>query len=123
MITDNVPASVGAYIGLYPIEIQKRLSYIRALIMRTAPRVEESIQYSMPAYHLYGKPLVYYGVAKKHIGFYPTPDGVEHFKEKLTGFSYSKGAIQLPHDQDLPKKLLKEIIRYRVDKVTADAKK
>ena len=36
------------------------------------------------------------------------------FKDKLKKYKLSKGTIQIPFDEPLPEKLIKEIVNYRV---------
>ena len=49
--------------------------------------------------------------AKRHIGIYPGPEAVENFAGELTkrGLKFSKGAIQIPHGENLPRDLSAEI--------------
>ncbi len=51
---------------------------------------------------------------KNHVGIYPGAETIEHFKNDLTDYKTSKGTIQLPLDKVLPKKLLREIVLYKV---------
>jgi uncharacterized protein YdhG (YjbR/CyaY superfamily) len=59
--------------------------------------------------------LVYYAAAKKHIGFYPSSQPIIEFKEELTGFKTSKGAILFPYEMELPVELIKKIVAFRKD--------
>jgi uncharacterized protein YdhG (YjbR/CyaY superfamily) len=70
---------------------------------------------------------VYYAAAKSHLGFYPTSSGVINFKEELSGYVTSKGAIQFPYDEDLPVQLIGEIAQFRaqeaIERAAAKKKK
>ena len=101
------------YISRYPADVQERLQAIRAAIKAAAPEAEEGIGYGMPAYRLHG-PLVYFGAAKNHIGFYPTPNGIEAFQAELAPYASAKGSAQFPNDEPLPLDLIDKIVRYRV---------
>lgn len=68
----------------------------------------------MPAYMLHG-PLVYFAAYKKHIGFYPTPSGISAFKDELTAYKSSKGAVQFPISEPLPFDLIRRMVKYRVE--------
>lgn len=107
--------SVDEFIKRYPKQIQQRLKALRACIKTHAPEATETISYGMPAYKLNG-PLVYFGVHAKHIGFYPTGEGVKAFEKKIIqlGYAYSKGAIQFPLDQPIPVDLVEAIVKHRV---------
>lgn len=107
--------SVDEFIKRYPKPIQQMLKALRACIKTHAPEAIETISYGMPAYKLNG-PLVYFGVHAKHIGFYPTGEGVKAFEQKIIqlGYAYSKGAIQFPLDQPIPLDFVEAIVKHRV---------
>jgi uncharacterized protein YdhG (YjbR/CyaY superfamily) len=67
----------------------------------------------MPAFKQNGV-LVYFAAFKNHIGFFPTAQGIEAFKDKLAAYKTSKGTIQFPFDRPLPLELIEEIVRFRV---------
>jgi uncharacterized protein YdhG (YjbR/CyaY superfamily) len=106
---------VDVYIKNFPVEVQERLTAIRNIIQESAPQATERICMRMPTYDLNGKWLVHFAGFEKHIGFYPQPEGITEFKEKLTGYKTSKGTVQFPHSKALPVDLIREIVRYRVD--------
>ena len=105
--------SVDEYIANFPEDAQKLLKELRATILKSAPKAEETISYQMPAYKL-GGALVYFAAYKKHIGFYPGASGVKHFEKEISDYKNSKGAIQFPIDQPLPLKLIEKIVKFRV---------
>lgn len=108
------PATVEAYIESFPKEVQQRLQQIRKIILASAPEVEESMSYGMPAYKHTGKPLVYFAGYEKHIGFYATPTGHAAFKNELSKYKLGKGSVQFPFEKPLPLKLIKNIVLFRV---------
>ncbi|MCW3999038.1 MAG: DUF1801 domain-containing protein [Candidatus Bathyarchaeota archaeon] len=105
--------TVDEYIAFFPEKTQVPLRQIRQTIRKAAPEAEETISYQMPAYRQNGI-LVYFAAFKSHIGFFPTPEGVEAFKEKLQAYKTSKGAIRFPLSEPLPLELIGEIVRFRV---------
>lgn len=109
--------NVDEYIDDFPDYIGLYLKQIREIIRLHASDAKESISYGMACYKLKG-PLVYFGAMKTHLGFYPTPAGIEAFKDKLEGWKYSKGAIQFPYHKPLPVDLIKEIVCFRVKQQT-----
>ncbi|MDO9373661.1 MAG: DUF1801 domain-containing protein [Ferruginibacter sp.] len=108
-----IPTRIEEYIDSYPPAIQTLLKQMHKTIREAAPGAEESISYQMPAFKLHG-PLVYFAAYEKHIGFYPTPSGIENFKEELADYKRSKGAVQFPLDRPLPLKLISKMVRMRV---------
>jgi uncharacterized protein YdhG (YjbR/CyaY superfamily) len=105
--------AVDNYIMGFPANIQVRLKQLRQVIRDAAPNATEVISYQMPTLKLNGN-LVHFAAFNKHIGFYPTPSAITAFKEELTQYHTSKGAIQFPHDKPIPYELVKEIVIYRV---------
>ena len=95
------------------------LERLRTIIAQEAPEAIEKISYGMPTFYLHGN-LVHFAAAKHHIGFYPTPSGVEAFKSELEGLKWSKGAIQFPYDAPLPEALIRKIVRFRVFEVLGE---
>jgi uncharacterized protein YdhG (YjbR/CyaY superfamily) len=113
MRTVGNPRNTDEYIAGFPENIQEMLNELRSAIRKAAPEAEEIISYRMPAYRLNGV-LVYFAAQKNHIGFYPTSTGVNAFREELSAYKTSKGAIQFPLDKPLPLKLVSTIVKFRV---------
>ena len=105
--------SVDDYIAAQPEDLQPKLKQIRQIIKKAAPKAEEGIGYGMPAYKLAG-PLVYFANFKNHFGFFPTPGGVDAFKNELAAYETSKGTVRFPQDKALPIKLISDIVKFRV---------
>ena len=105
--------SIDEYIATFPKETQKILKEIRATIKAAAPEAEEKISYQMPTFFLKGN-LVHFAAFKKHIGFYPTPSGIEAFKDELSVYEGAKGSVQFPIEKPMPLKLITKIVKYRV---------
>jgi uncharacterized protein YdhG (YjbR/CyaY superfamily) len=107
-------SSIDEYIAAFPEEIQKILEELRATIKSAAPGAEEKISYQMPTFTLKGN-LVHFAAHKKHIGFYPTPSGIQAFKKELSIYETSKGSIKFPIDKPLPLDLISKIVKFRVN--------
>lgn len=105
--------TIDAYITQYPEDVQQILGKIRAIIKEEAPGATEKISYQLPTFYLNGN-LVHFGVHARHIGFYPTPSGMEAFKKELSGYKGAKGSVQFPLDQPMPYDLIRKIIQFRV---------
>lgn len=105
--------TIDEYIAAFPAEVQAKLHQLRAVIKAAAPETGEKISYGMPTFTLKGN-LVHFAAYKTHIGFYPTPTGIEAFKEELAVYKTSKGAVQFPIDQPLPLELVRRMVEARV---------
>ena len=113
--------SVDAYISAAPREVQGRLRELRAVIRGLAPTAVESISYGMP-YYSYGGRLIYFGLAKEHIGLYvPTPVIEEH-KNELAGYEVTKATVRLPMDKPLPVILIRKLVRARMKRNEAETR-
>jgi uncharacterized protein YdhG (YjbR/CyaY superfamily) len=86
---------------------------MRDTIRKAAPKADETMSYGMPTFKLNGN-LVHFAGYKNHIGFYPTPSGIEAFNKELSVYKSSKGAVQFPLDQRLPLTLITKIVKLRV---------
>ncbi len=105
--------NIDEYIASFPTDVQHTLRALRTAIKEAAPDAEETISYGMPAFRLNGV-LVYFAAHKHHIGFYPTSSGIRAFKDKLSMYRQSKGAVQFPIDGPIPLDTVQEVVRFRV---------
>ena len=101
------------YINTFPEDVRRILNELRRTIKEVAPDAEETINYQIPTFTLEGN-LVHFAAFEHHIGFYPTPSGMEAFKEELSGYKGAKGSVQFPIDEPLPLPLIRRIVEYRV---------
>lgn len=108
--------SIDEYHASFPAATQSILDEMRKTVSAVVPRAEEVISYNMPAFKL-GSVLVYYAAYENHIGFYPTPRPLEHFKDLLKNYKTSKGAVQFPVDKPLPLSLIRKIVKFRASEV------
>lgn len=113
-------SNIDEYIALFPEEIQVILAKIRQIIKENAPEASEKISYQMPTFFLNGN-LIHFAAFKNHIGLYPTPSGIDAFKEELSKYKGAKGSVQFPLDQPIPYDLIKRIVLYRVAESTKTA--
>jgi uncharacterized protein YdhG (YjbR/CyaY superfamily) len=107
------PITVDEYIALAPQNVQPILEKIRAVIKEAAPQAQEKISYKMPGFYDHGY-LAWFGLHAQHIGFYPTGSGVEAFKEQLSAYKTSKGAVQFPLDQPIQFDLIRRIVKFKL---------
>ena len=105
--------TIDEYISMFPDDVQTILNQVRQTIHEAAPEAQETINYQMPTFTLNGN-LVHFAAFKNHIGFYPTPTGIEAFKDELSVYKGAKGSVQFPLDQPMPLSLIRRIVEYRV---------
>lgn len=105
--------SIEQYHDSFPAEIRSILDHLREVIRQAAPLATQIISYNIPTFKM-KKNLVHYAAYKEHIGFYPTSSPIVVFKNELSKYKTSKGAIQFPIDKPLPITLIKKIVKFRV---------
>lgn len=113
--------TIDEYISEFPSDVQDILNNLRKVINDAAPEAKEKISWGMATFTLHGN-LVHFAGYKNHIGFYPGPSGVEHFKNELTDYKTSKGTIQFDINKPLPIFLIDRIVRFRVNENSNIAK-
>lgn len=111
------------YILQFPKDVQIILKKIRETVLKTTPNAIESISYGMPAFKLNSKPLVYFAAYKNHIGFYALPSGNEAFKKELLKYKTGKGSIQFLISEEIPWKLINDIVKFRTKEIETKLKK
>lgn len=101
------------YIAGFPPDVQVILDKVRMTIRKAAPDAHETIKYQIPTFTLKGN-LVHFAAFKRHIGFYPTPTGIEKFKKELSAYEGAKGSVKFPIDKPIPFDLIGKIVKFRV---------
>ena len=114
--------TVNEYFSVLPLNTRSILEDVRKIIKLAAPQAAEVISYNMPAFKL-NRVLVYYAAHEKYIGFYPTAAPIEVFKNELSPYKWSKGAIQFPIGQPIPFDLISKIVKFRVQQDMEKAEK
>lgn len=112
----NSFSTIADYISLFDGEKKELLIALREIIASAAPEATETINYQMPTFRYNGN-LIHFAMSKNHLGLYPGPAAIVHFADQLTAYKTSKGAIQLPLDKPLPKKLIQDIVHYNIDRL------
>jgi uncharacterized protein YdhG (YjbR/CyaY superfamily) len=111
--------SVEEYFNALPMESKKALLILKECILKIEPNATELLNYSIPAYSLVkdGKREQQIMIAgfKKHVGLYPHPTTVEKFDSELKDYKTGKGSVQFPLGKPLPKGLIEQMIRYRLE--------
>lgn len=115
---DNVQ-TIDEYIAQFPPDVQAVLNTVRATIRAEAPGAVEAIKYMMPTFILHGKNLVHFGAFTHHVGFYPTPSGIQEFEAELSRYKRAKGSVQFPLSEPMPLDLIRRIVAYRVQESEA----
>lgn len=100
------------YLAHFDGELASRLDQINKTLTKALPHASKVISYQMPVFKT-SEALLYYGAFSTHISIFPTPSGVEAFKNELKDFVTAKGTIQIQNNQKLPLKLISDIAKFR----------
>ncbi len=104
---------IDGYIELFPKEVQQVLQKMREEISRAAPEATETITYGIPTFRYRGN-LVHFAAYDTHIGFYPTPSGIEAFKSEMTHYETGKGTVRFPLGEPIPYDLVRKVVEFRM---------
>ena len=108
--------TIDEYIKTFPEDVQSILEKMRQTIRKAAPEAEEAISYQIPTFKLNDN-LVHFAAFKNHIGFYPTPTGIEAFKKELSPYKGAKGSVQFPMEKPIPYDLVKKLLYFEGGKI------
>jgi uncharacterized protein YdhG (YjbR/CyaY superfamily) len=98
----------------------ERAAYERVLVAARAevPDAEEGTSYGMPALLHRGRPLLGLHAARSHLGLYPfSPAVIDALRDRLEGFSLSKGTIRFGVDQPPPDAVIRELVALRAREI------
>jgi uncharacterized protein YdhG (YjbR/CyaY superfamily) len=109
-------SSIDEYVAAFPGDVQKILQEVRTTIRKAAPDAVEAMKYGIPTF-VQGENLVHFGGFRTHVGFYPSPSGIEAFKKELSAYEGAKGSVRFPLDRRMPLGLIARIVKFRVQEV------
>jgi len=105
--------SIDGYIDGFSPQVQEKLRAMRSAIREAAPEAQERISWAMPTFWQ-KRNIAHFAAHARHIGFYPGPEAIEAFAERLKPYKTSKGAVQFPMDGAIPLDLVRDMVRYNV---------
>ena len=106
--------TIDDYIDAQPVKARPALQRVRRAIRKAVPDAEETISYSIPAFRLHGRILLYFAGWKEHSSIYPASDAmVAAFDGELDAYRVSKGTLRFPMAQPVPVALIERIAKFR----------
>ena len=108
------PTTIDEYLATLKPDQRKALQQLRKTIKAAAPKAEECISYSLPAFRQDGI-LVCFRASASHCALHPMNGTiVDEFKKALKKYSTSKGTIRFQPDQPLPATLVRQLVKARI---------
>ncbi len=92
--------------------------HIRVIAVDAAPAAVQGLSYGMPALKLNGKGLLAFHAARKHLSIYPCSGwAVDAVRDRLDGFSLSRGTIRFTPEQLIPDDVVRELVAVRSEEI------
>lgn len=110
------------YFSQFDDKLRNKLETIRIAIRNEIPEAEECIKYLMPTFVFQGKNMIHFAAFTNHIGLYPGPEAISFYEKELSNYKTSKGAIQIPLDEDVPLDLIKKIVQHGKERILKTTK-
>lgn len=109
------PKTIDEYLAALSADQRAALQKLRRAIRAAAPKAEECISYSLPAFRLNGRMLVAFGARANHCAFYPMSSStVEAHERELKAYATSKGTIRFDPAKPLPAALVRKLVKARI---------
>ena len=90
------------------------LSALRRTVAAAAPDAVEAVSYSMPAFKLGKRVLVYYAAFTDHLSVFPASGSVmDKLGPELQTYFTGKGTLQFTPQKPLPDDLVRQIVAIR----------
>jgi uncharacterized protein YdhG (YjbR/CyaY superfamily) len=120
-IVAPVPA-VDDYFSSLDASARAAFEHIRDLVMEMAPEAEQGTSYGMAALRYNQKPLLAFRAARQHLSIFPFSSRVvDAVRDQLTAFELAKGTIRFTAASPLPDKVVRDIVRYRIQEIAGRA--
>ena len=107
-------AEIDAYLETVPEPQRTTLTALRATLRSLLPTGEEGMAYGAPAFRVDGKAIAGFASFTGHCSYLPMSGNVvASLGDELAGYKTSKGAVQFPVAEPLPKPLVRKLVAAR----------
>ena len=114
------PQSLDGYRAALPEHQRVALEKLRRTIKVFAPEAVESISYAIPAFKYSGRPLAYFGAAKKHCALYGRSVMGAH-EADLQPYDRSKSTVRFAPDKPPTAALVNKLVKAQMKEIEAGA--
>jgi uncharacterized protein YdhG (YjbR/CyaY superfamily) len=115
---------VDAYLRGIDEPKRSTLEALRRTILEIVPDAEQVISYRVPAFRVDGSIVAGFAAFRDHLSYLPFSGSVfSLLEEELSGYSKTKSSLHFPIDGPLPKRLVKQLLRVRIDESSRQSRK
>jgi uncharacterized protein YdhG (YjbR/CyaY superfamily) len=109
------PESIDEYLGPIQGERRRALDSLRATIHQIAPRAEECISYSIPAFRLDGRVIAGFCATRKGCSYLPfSGSTLATLASDLRGYGGTQSSLHFDPRKPLPASLVRKLIKVRI---------
>ena len=107
---------IDAYLATLDEPQRSTLEELRRTIMDIVLDAEQIISYGVPAFRVEGKVIGGFAAYKQHLSYFPHSGSVlPELKADVKKYATSKGTLRFALDTPLPKPLVKQLLKVRMD--------
>lgn len=105
------------YLADLPNSQREELNRVRAIVKQAVPDTEETMGYGIPTLKYNGKNLIHFAAFKDHLSLFPTDGPIAELEDRLAKFKTGKGTLQFTEEDPIPKDIIQELVRSRINKI------
>jgi uncharacterized protein YdhG (YjbR/CyaY superfamily) len=114
-------AEVDAYLADLDEPKRSTLGELRRTVLEVVPEAEEGMSYAMPAFRVRGQVVAGFAAFKHHLSYLPHSGSViPMLRDEVGRYTTSKGALQFPIDEPLPRALVEKLVAVRMSQLAPD---
>jgi uncharacterized protein YdhG (YjbR/CyaY superfamily) len=112
------PNEIDRYLAGLDEPQRSTLEALRESIMGVVPEAEQCISYGTPAFKLQGRTVAGFAAFQNHLSYLPHSGSVlATLPDDVAPYETSKGSLKFAINKPLPKRLVKKLVRARMQEL------
>jgi len=112
------PNEIDRYLAGWDEPQRSTLEALRKSILEVVPEAVQCIAYGTPAFKVQGKTVAGFAAFKNHLSYLPHSGSVlATLPDDVAPYETSKGSLKFAINKPLPKRLVKKLIRTRMQEL------